>query len=273
MLTAEHTHPAQFQMASKMKIIFILLITGLGLPAHAGVLAGPVVNPANAHIYYLLSQSSWSDAEAEAVSLGGHLATIRNAGEQQWVFSTFSAYGGALWIGLTDRDTVFTFRWVSGEPLSYTNWGGGQPDNGTGGVEFYGRLWPAGIRSPAPGKWNDYADADNVLGFPLYGVVEISPASTFRFLLHASLNPTTAAVVADSSTEITTNPELRTFTAIELWWSSETSKRYQVQWTPSFEQPEWVNLEPIVSGSGTNVSVFDSTRGHPQGFYRVQVVK
>jgi len=61
-------------------------------------LAGPVVNPANGHTYYLLSQSSWSDAEAEAVNLGGHLATIRNAGEQQWVFSTSSAYGGAMWI-------------------------------------------------------------------------------------------------------------------------------------------------------------------------------
>src|SRR3982074_3226655 len=100
-----------------MKILS-LVIAGFGLSAHAGILAGPVVNPANGHIYYLLSQSTWSDAEAEAVRLGG-----------------------PLWIGLTDRDKVFTFTWVSGEPLSYTNWGEGQPDNGTGGVEFYAHIW------------------------------------------------------------------------------------------------------------------------------------
>src|SRR5881628_2529702 len=112
-----------------MKTFFAVFLVAFSASARAGILAGPVVNPANGHSYYLLSQNSWSNAEAEAVSLGGHLATIRNAAEQEWVFSTFNAYGGALWIGLTDRDEVFSFRWVSGEPFSYTNWGGGQPDN------------------------------------------------------------------------------------------------------------------------------------------------
>ena len=111
-----------------MKTILLILFASLGLSTHAGILAGPFVNPANGHSYYLLSQNTWSNAEAEAVSLGGHLATIRNAGEQQWVFSAFGRYGDALWIGLTDRDRAFTFTWTSSEPVLYTNWSDTQPD-------------------------------------------------------------------------------------------------------------------------------------------------
>lgn len=255
-----------------MKAILALVITALALPAHAAILAGPVVNPANGHIYYLLSQNTWSGAEGEAVSLGGHLATIRNAREQRWVFSTFSRYGGALWTGLTDREKVFSFKWTSGETVSYTNWGTGQPDNGTGGVEYYVHLWPAATGSPAPGKWNDYGDADTVLGFPLYGVAEICPASSVRVPLSALANPVRAETIAHLQRVGTNGPELHAFTAIELSWWSETNKLYRVEWTGSLDQPQWENLEPVVSGTGTNVSLFDSTRVHPSGFYRVQAV-
>lgn len=44
--------------------------------AQAGIVQGPVTNPANGHTYYLLSQNTWSAAEAEVVTLGGQLAKI-----------------------------------------------------------------------------------------------------------------------------------------------------------------------------------------------------
>ena len=103
-----------------MKTILFVTFTSLGLSAHAGILAGPVANPTNGHIYYLLSQNTWSNAEAEAVSLGGHLATVRNQAENAWIFQTFSSYGGEariLWIGLSDRDKKFHFTWSSASPL------------------------------------------------------------------------------------------------------------------------------------------------------------
>src|SRR5258705_13475616 len=62
-----------------MKAVLFLVLASLGLSAHGGILSGPLVNPANGHFYYLLSQNTWSNAEVEAVSHGGHLATIRNA--------------------------------------------------------------------------------------------------------------------------------------------------------------------------------------------------
>ncbi len=69
-----------------MKTVLALAIVSFSMSARAGILAGPVINPANGHSYYLLSQNTWSYAEAEAVSLGGHLATIRNAEEDRWVY-------------------------------------------------------------------------------------------------------------------------------------------------------------------------------------------
>lgn len=127
--------------------------------------------------------------------------------------------------------------------------------------------------TPAPGKWNDYGDAHTVLGFPLYGVAEISPASTLRLSLPVSLSPTKPQAVANPLVATTVGPELRAFTAMELSWLSETNKRYQVQWTASLDRPQWTDLEPPIWGTGTNLSVFSSTREHPHGFYQVRVVK
>src|SRR5271156_1098945 len=79
----------------------ILLFTAARLPAE--IIAGPITNPANGHDYYLLSPNSWTASEAEAESLDGTLAVIKNANEQKWISSTFGAYKGTnhdLWIGL-----------------------------------------------------------------------------------------------------------------------------------------------------------------------------
>jgi len=255
-----------------MKTLLSVLILTLCASARAAILVGPLTNPANGHTYYLLSRNNWSNAEAEAVSLGGHLATIRNAAEDHWIYSTFAQYGGALWIGLTDRQKPFQFQWVSGEPMSYTNWGGGQPDN-VGGAEFYVHILPRGHY--LAGKWNDYEDSETVLAeqFPLYGVAEVLPVSNVRLSLPSPSKSDEAVAASDSSPTITVGPELRAFTAIELTWTSEANKVYQIQWTRSIDQPDWQNLGPAVAGTGQNLSIFDSTKLHPRGFYRLRIVQ
>src|SRR5689334_4408092 len=77
-----------------------LATTACATTAGAAVLAGPVVNPANGHSYYLLSLNNWTGSQSESVSLGGNLATINDAAENAWVFSTFASFGGVqrnLW--------------------------------------------------------------------------------------------------------------------------------------------------------------------------------
>ncbi|MCX6929554.1 MAG: hypothetical protein NT154_41020 [Verrucomicrobia bacterium] len=90
--------------------------------------------------------------------------------------------------------------------------------------------------------------------------------------LKPSSSPANPGGVANP-TMVSIGPELHVFTALELSWSSETNKVYRIQRTPSLEQPQWTDLEPLVSGTGTDVSVFDSARNHPRGFYRVLIVQ
>src|SRR6185436_414122 len=92
---------------------------GLSSPLLGSPLSPAIVNPNNGHTYVLLNNTNWTDSESQAVAMGGHLATIRNQAEQDWVFQTFSSYGGVqryLWIGLNDAAAEGFFRWASDEP-------------------------------------------------------------------------------------------------------------------------------------------------------------
>jgi uncharacterized delta-60 repeat protein len=136
-----------------------------------GVLAGPIINPLNAHVYYLLSEDSWTNSESRAQALGGHLATINDAVENQWVFDTFAHVGGVardLWIGLNDAALEGTFVWADGEPLSYTNWSSAQPSD-SGGVEDFGHI-DVQTMFITPMQWNDLANSISGVS----GVVEIA---------------------------------------------------------------------------------------------------
>ena len=90
-----------------MRILLPLLVAAAAAPAAQAQLAilDTQVNPANGHTYHLLAESNWTDAEAEAQNLGGHLVTINDAAENDWVFQTFGNALGQprdLWIGLND---------------------------------------------------------------------------------------------------------------------------------------------------------------------------
>ncbi|OPY03607.1 MAG: Lectin C-type domain protein [Syntrophorhabdus sp. PtaB.Bin184] len=165
-------------------LLFLLSLLVIS-PCNATVLYGPITNPENHHDYYLLSANTWSDAEAEAVSLGGHLATIRNAYENQWIYDTFSSFGGTkrlLWIGLNDVAHTGTFRWVSGEPVTYLNFSPDEPSFFS--EEHYVYMYPADVPDDGlrryPGTWNNYADvATEVVletTYDVYAVAEVGPS-------------------------------------------------------------------------------------------------
>ncbi|HKQ49065.1 MAG TPA: LamG-like jellyroll fold domain-containing protein [Phycisphaerae bacterium] len=111
---------------------------------------GSVTNPSNGH-YYLLTSSAmpWPSAEAYAVSLGGHLATVRSAADNQWIVQTFDPLTAqtSVFIGFNDIEIEGTWRWSSGEPAGYTNWLSGEPNNS--GNEDWAELLLS------TGQWND----------------------------------------------------------------------------------------------------------------------
>ena len=138
------------------------------------------VNPDNGHTYYLLSNSTWTDAEAQAIALGGHLATVRSQTENAWIVQHWST-NRSLWIGLNDAAQEGTFVWASGETATYRNWNSGEPNNGGGALghaENYTYIYGANV-SGKFGKWNDYENLSTVPPDPaLYGVVEVVPSPT-----------------------------------------------------------------------------------------------
>ena len=81
-------------------------------------------NPATGQVYALTPVMTWQHAEDHATGLGGHLATVRNQSEEDWLFAAFG--NQSLWIGLTDEVVEGTFAWSSGEPVRFSNWAPGR---------------------------------------------------------------------------------------------------------------------------------------------------
>ena len=82
------------------------------------------------HIYEVGDQGRyWTDAETYAQAQGGDLVTINSQAEQDWFYYTFGRRYDQ-WIGFTDQATEGTWVWASGEAVTYTNWGSGEPNSG-----------------------------------------------------------------------------------------------------------------------------------------------
>ena len=97
----------------------------------------------NGHSYYRSTGSAtWTTARSNCVSMGGYLVTITTSGEQSFIFNIWPSG----WIGLTDEVNEGTWRWVTGETYSYTNWNSGEPNNA--GNEDY-------VQFVSNGRWND----------------------------------------------------------------------------------------------------------------------
>lgn len=142
---------------------------------------------------------------------------------------------------------------------------------------------PAGATRLLLGVMDEYNWSDNEGAF-VVEVTRVGAASSIHLSLNPSANPTDKDVVAYPTTAapdgasrptpsaFVDDRELHLFTAIELVWHAEAHRRYQVQWTESLAPFQWLDVGPVMLGLGDEMSVFDSTRTHPQGFYRVRIV-
>lgn len=88
-----------------------------GVPDIPGVW---IVNPQNGHAYKWVKCKDWIDAKVIAAKENAHLVSITSEEEQIWLESVFK--GRAYWIGLTDSIQEGKWEWVTGEPVTYTNW-------------------------------------------------------------------------------------------------------------------------------------------------------
>ncbi len=232
-------------------VVRLALTGSLGLQAVGSapapsptILAGPVPNPHNGHLYYLLESASWTASEARAVELGGHLVAISDDEECDWIFENFSFFGGqarALWSGLNDAAQEGVFVWSNGEPLNFENWALGEPNAlpELSPVENYVFLYPTA--QPRERRWRDGSDpgseiylstalwtpAEEVY-FNCQGLVEVRPA------ILSPVQPSVALLDGH----------------IRVSWEGQAESAYQIQSAPSPAGP-WSNHGQPVAGTGT----------------------
>lgn len=88
----------------------------------------------NVYFTFCDSNGDWFDAETACMAAGyDGLATLTSAAEETWLVGLMINSGGSNqdpWLGMTDQGGAGTFVWTDGSPISYQNWGTGQPDSG-----------------------------------------------------------------------------------------------------------------------------------------------
>ena len=91
----------------------------------------------NGHYYELYdSNVTWTKAKNLCEAMGGHLVTITSAAEQNAIVGLLSQGSRGLYrIGATDIDG--TWKWITGESFSYTNWDLSAPEPTNGDQEYY----------------------------------------------------------------------------------------------------------------------------------------
>ena len=107
----------------------------------------------NGHLYALVDESmTWTDARDFCAEHGGHLVIIEDEFEQQFLTNLIHSNGrkNLYWIGLSGEDEQCS--WVDGTPVSYTNWGAGEPNSTT---ETVVHMYCQPVNEFNCGDWND----------------------------------------------------------------------------------------------------------------------
>jgi len=166
--------------------------------------AEPKLNPENGHYYEFITDNNikWTDAKSTAENstyngASGYLVTITSQSENDFVNGILPDSSRA-WIGLTDKGREGQYKWVTGEPYSYSNWASGQPSGDNEDyVEMYGwnDKWNDNI------NWNSY---ESVTGYVVeYDDVFVhNPANGnyYKLVTDPGITWTDAKAAAENST-------------------------------------------------------------------------
>ena len=148
--------------------------------------------------YVIVKGPSWDEAENNSKKLGGHLVTINDVEENQWIVNsyqnlvTYNNVTGALnghhstipraWIGLNDKEEEGVYKWSSGQEVTYR----GTIDTGhmSGMKKTYGRFDPkTGLRDDSLPLINEFIDQD-------VGAITLSKPSNTEFWVEGSWEDT-----------------------------------------------------------------------------------
>lgn len=139
--------------------------------------SAPVIGPTgNAYEYIPASSITWASAQSATstrtyLGMPGHLTTIFNQAENDFVLGLLAGVDGSIWLGGSDAANEGSWTWVTGEQfwqgnfsgttgpdVYYANWINRiEPNNVGGGEDFLTMFGPLvrGAGNSAPGLWND----------------------------------------------------------------------------------------------------------------------
>ncbi|XP_029774262.1 low affinity immunoglobulin epsilon Fc receptor isoform X2 [Suricata suricatta] len=95
--------------------------------------------------YFGEGPKKWIQARFTCSKLQGRLVSIHSQEEQDFLAKRANRKG--TWIGLRDLDMEGEFIWMDENPLNYTNWRLGEPNNGGQGEDC--------VMMQGSGQWND----------------------------------------------------------------------------------------------------------------------
>ncbi|XP_046574075.1 perlucin-like [Haliotis rubra] len=86
--------------------------------------------------WFSSTMANFPEARSFCQYLGSHLAKVTSKDEDDFVRGYASSHGRAAnyYLGATDLNTEGTWLWEGQQPMIYSHWSPGQPDNG-GGLE------------------------------------------------------------------------------------------------------------------------------------------
>ncbi len=152
----------------------------------------------NGHTYFRSNTSTnWTTANTNALALGAHLVTITSAAE-----NSFLSTAGVSWTNMSDAATEGTWVWLNGEPVTYTNWNAGEPNNS--GNEDYMH-----VNYSVAGGWNDIAGTGNYPAIIEFDCVSTSMTAGYE---SGSLFPVGTTTVSYTATDNSGNSSSCSFT-------------------------------------------------------------
>jgi hypothetical protein len=109
-----------------------------------------VAHGGNGHWYTrMLDTTSWFSSKEKCTQVGGHLATITSAPENDFIHGILGA--NQAWIGGMQTpgscEPGCGWSWITGEPWTYSNWSPGEPNNDL--QQDFLQIYPTGA-------WDDF---------------------------------------------------------------------------------------------------------------------